>query len=66
MSVSTELVEPTTEELKARNKAAEDAGVFGTPTFRVGDELYFGNDRLAFVEAGAKAQAVETPAKAQA
>jgi 2-hydroxychromene-2-carboxylate isomerase len=54
------------EELKARNKAAEDAGVFGTPTFRVGDELYFGNDRLAFVEAGAKAQAVETPAKAQA
>jgi len=45
------------EELKARNKAAEDAGVFGTPTFRVGEEMYFGNDRLAFVEAGAKAQA---------
>jgi len=54
------------EELKARNKAAEDAGLFGTPTFRVGQELYFGNDRLPFVEAGAKAQGVETPVKAQA
>src|SRR6266702_4599147 len=54
------------DELKARNKAAEDAGLFGTPTFRIGEELYFGNDRLPFVEAGAKAQGNETPAKAQA
>jgi len=54
------------DELKARNKAAEDAGLFGTPTFRIGEELYFGNDRLPFVEAGAKAQGIETPAKAQA
>jgi 2-hydroxychromene-2-carboxylate isomerase len=45
------------EELKARNKAAEEAGLFGTPTFRIGEELYFGNDRLAFVEAAAKGQA---------
>jgi 2-hydroxychromene-2-carboxylate isomerase len=45
------------DELKARNKAAEDAGLFGTPTFRIGEELYFGNDRLLFVEAAAKAQA---------
>ncbi|MEH2540771.1 MULTISPECIES: 2-hydroxychromene-2-carboxylate isomerase [unclassified Bradyrhizobium] len=45
------------DELKARNKAAEEAGLFGTPTFRIGTEIYFGNDRLPFVEAAAKAQA---------
>ncbi|MBR0954908.1 2-hydroxychromene-2-carboxylate isomerase [Bradyrhizobium canariense] len=45
------------DELKARNKAAEDAGLFGTPTFRVGEEIFFGNDRLSFVEAAAKTQA---------
>jgi 2-hydroxychromene-2-carboxylate isomerase len=49
--------EEISEELKARNKAAEEAGLFGTPTFRIGDEIYFGNDRLPFVEAAAKAQA---------
>jgi 2-hydroxychromene-2-carboxylate isomerase len=49
--------EEISEELKARNKAAEEAGLFGTPTFRIGEELYFGNDRLPFVEAAAKAQA---------
>ncbi|MGY4256666.1 2-hydroxychromene-2-carboxylate isomerase [Bradyrhizobium sp. USDA 4516] len=49
--------EEISEELKARNKAAEDAGLFGTPTFRIEEELYFGNDRLPFVEAAAKAQA---------
>lgn len=52
------------EELKARNKASEEKGLFGVPAFRVGEELYFGNDRLMFVEAAAKA--VETPMKAQA
>ncbi|MEH2599298.1 2-hydroxychromene-2-carboxylate isomerase [Bradyrhizobium sp. AZCC 1577] len=45
------------DELKARNKAADEAGLFGTPTFRIGTEIYFGNDRLPFVEAAAKAQA---------
>ncbi|MDF0518669.1 2-hydroxychromene-2-carboxylate isomerase [Bradyrhizobium yuanmingense] len=49
--------EEISEELKARNKAAEEAGLFGTPTFRIGEEIYFGNDRLPFVEAAAKAQA---------
>ncbi|MGL3107026.1 2-hydroxychromene-2-carboxylate isomerase [Bradyrhizobium sp. BR 1432] len=49
--------EEISEELKARNKAAEEVGLFGTPTFRIGDEIYFGNDRLPFVEAAAKAQA---------
>jgi len=49
--------EEISEELKARNKAAEETGLFGTPTFRIGEELYFGNDRLPFVEAAAKTQA---------
>jgi 2-hydroxychromene-2-carboxylate isomerase len=49
--------EEVSEELKIRNKAAEEAGLFGTPTFRIGEEIYFGNDRLPFVEAAAKAQA---------
>lgn len=47
----------TIEELKTRNKDAQDRGLFGLPTFRVGTEIYFGNDRLPFVEAAAKAQA---------
>ena len=29
--------------------AAAALGVFGAPTFRVGEDLYFGNDRLDFV-----------------
>lgn len=27
------------------------AGVFGSPTYRIGDELFFGQDRLEFVQA---------------
>lgn len=34
----------TTDEAVAR-------GVFGTPTFFVGDDMYWGQDRLHFVEA---------------
>lgn len=37
-------------ELSRRNQAAADAGVFGVPTFAVGDELFFGNDRLELVK----------------
>jgi 2-hydroxychromene-2-carboxylate isomerase len=44
--------------VKARLKAASDeavaAGAFGAPTFLVGRELFFGNDRLPFVEAAAR------------
>ena len=29
-------------------------GAFGAPTFFVGDEMFFGNDRLDFVEAAAQ------------
>lgn len=36
-------------ELDRRSREAADAGVFGVPTFAVGQELFFGNDRLEFV-----------------
>jgi len=39
------------DELVANTAAAVARGVFGSPSFFVGDELYFGKDRLADVEA---------------
>jgi 2-hydroxychromene-2-carboxylate isomerase len=36
--------------LKATTEEAVARGVFGAPTFFVADELFFGNDRLDFVE----------------
>ena len=35
--------------LDAANAAAAERGVFGSPTFFVGDEMFFGNDRLEFL-----------------
>ena len=35
--------------LDAATKAAAERGVFGAPTFLVGDEMFFGNDRLDFL-----------------
>ena len=32
--------------LKATTQEAMEAGIFGAPTFRVGTEIYWGNDRL--------------------
>ena len=37
-------------ELRASTEEAVARGAFGAPTFFVGDEMYFGNDRLDFVE----------------
>ncbi len=37
--------------LKQATDAAVERGVFGAPTFFVGDEMFWGNDRLHFVEA---------------
>jgi 2-hydroxychromene-2-carboxylate isomerase len=37
--------------LKQATEEAIELGAFGVPTFRVGDELFFGNDRLPLVEA---------------
>jgi len=38
------------EQLKANTDEAVRRGVFGAPTFFVGDEMFWGNDRLDFVE----------------
>jgi 2-hydroxychromene-2-carboxylate isomerase len=37
-------------ELIANTEAAVARGIFGTPTFFMGDEMYFGQDRLDFIE----------------
>lgn len=37
------------ETLKAATAGAAERGVFATPTFFVGDEMFWGNDRLDFV-----------------
>ena len=37
-------------QLKANTDEAVSRGAFGAPTFYVGDEMFFGNDRLDFVE----------------
>ena len=39
------------DELKATTEEAVNRGAFGAPTFFVGDEMFFGQDRLEFVEA---------------
>lgn len=36
--------------LRANTEEAVERGVFGTPAFFVGDELFFGQDRLDYVE----------------
>jgi 2-hydroxychromene-2-carboxylate isomerase len=44
------------EQLRAYTDEAVTRGAFGAPTFVVGDELYWGNDRLHFVEAALRRQ----------
>ena len=44
-------------ELIANTEAAVAHGVFGRPSFLVGDELFFGKDRLRDVEEEIAAQA---------
>lgn len=39
------------EQLKTNTGEAMKRGAFGSPTFFVGDDMYFGNDRLPLVEA---------------
>ena len=41
-------------EVDTEAEAAAKRGVFGVPTFFVGDNMYWGNDRLMFVEAALK------------
>lgn len=40
--------------LESTTQLAADRGVFGSPTFFVGNDLFFGNDRLDFLEATLK------------
>jgi len=42
------------EQLKVLTQAAIDAGAFGAPSFVVGGELYWGNDRLAMAVEAAR------------
>mgnify|MGYP001088030234 CR=1 FL=1 len=44
-------------QLDKATEAAAERGVFGTPTFFVGDQMFFGNDRLDFLTEAAKAAA---------
>ena len=39
------------DELKANTEDAIRRGAFGAPTFFVGDEMFFGNDRFDFIRA---------------
>src|SRR5690606_39648241 len=41
---------PIKEKLLANTAASAERGCFGAPTFFVGDEIYFGKDRLEAVE----------------
>ena len=43
--------------LRANTEEAVSRGAFGAPTMFVGDEMFFGNDRLRFVEEAARALA---------
>lgn len=38
------------EDIERRTAEAADRGLFGVPSFIVGEDLFFGNDRLNFVE----------------
>ena len=40
--------------LRSTTEEAVKRGAFGAPTFFVGDEMFFGNDRLGFVERAAR------------
>lgn len=41
---------PAAERFEASNAEAHRRGVFGTPTFLIGEEMWWGNDRLQFLE----------------
>ena len=42
--------DPVKEKLKQTTQAAADRGAFGVPTFFVGDEIFFGKERLGQIE----------------
>jgi 2-hydroxychromene-2-carboxylate isomerase len=40
----------TVQELERYTQEAQDRGVFGSPFYLFGDEIYWGQDRLQFLE----------------
>ncbi len=46
--------EDVKERLRANTDEAVARGAFGAPTFFVGDAMFWGNDRMHFVEAALK------------
>lgn len=42
--------ESTAKRLDAENQRATSLGVFGAPTMLIGDQMWWGNDRLSFLE----------------
>lgn len=46
--------DPIKETLKVNTQAAADRGAFGIPTFFVGDDMFFGKDRLEQIEEALK------------
>lgn len=46
---------PIKDKLKADTAAAQERGVFGVPTFFVGDEMFWGHDRMEYVARAAGA-----------
>jgi 2-hydroxychromene-2-carboxylate isomerase len=50
----------TKDRLRARTEQAVALGIFGAPTFRVGEELFWGNDRLETALAWARRMVAQT------
>ncbi len=48
--------QPVKDELRANTEEAVSRGVFGAPTFFIGDRMIFGQDRLDFVEEALRSQ----------
>jgi 2-hydroxychromene-2-carboxylate isomerase len=47
--------QPVKDKLRANTEEAVSRGAFGAPTFFVGDEIFWGNDRIDFVEEALRA-----------
>ncbi len=54
--------QPIVDEWQANLAEAERRGIFGTPTYVVGDELFWGQDRLDFVQRALAAANLEETA----
>ena len=53
--------ETARERLEASTRAAHDAGVFGVPVMQVADQLWWGNDRLDFLDGYLRARSPSSP-----